>query len=126
MDDTLPPEFEQEDSVAAVGDGDVPANSCDQPAAPESAGVNGEAASPAAAEKAAEEAAALAGAKLKAMGQVSWELQIFDMDRAFRVAAFNRELGERLASLNRGQRVDPILVQYRFREKSAERRRHDA
>lgn len=147
MDNTLPPEFEQADSVpaedpviseiaepsdhgarddiaAARHEGNS-ADSIDEPKVPVPIETTNSdpAADEARARKEAEELARRAREKLKAQRQASWEFQLFDMDRAFRVAAFNKELGERLASLNRGQRSDPILVQYRLREKSAERRR---
>ena len=51
-----------------------------------------------------------------------------DQDRArnAELAAFNEELGARLASLDRGEMVDPNVVRERLERKSRERRRLSA
>ena len=41
--------------------------------------------------------------------------------RAAQLAEFNRELGRRLASLDRGERVDPAQARQRLQRKSAVR-----
>lgn len=43
--------------------------------------------------------------------------------RVAQLAEFNQELGRRLASLDRGERVDPIDVRVRLRKKSERRRK---
>lgn len=45
-----------------------------------------------------------------------------DRARAAQIAEFNRELGARLAALDRGERVDPTTVKRRLKQKSSERR----
>lgn len=45
---------------------------------------------------------------------------------AARLAEFNEELGRRLASLDRGESVDPAGARARFRRKSEERRKRRA
>ncbi len=47
----------------------------------------------------------------------------YDRTRTTQFAAFNRELGTRLASLDRGESVDPSLARQRLRRKSSERRK---
>ncbi len=49
-----------------------------------------------------------------------------DRARAGRLAAFNRELGARLASLDRGERVDPQVAQERLKQRSRERKKRIA
>ena len=46
--------------------------------------------------------------------------------RANQIAEFNRELGQRLASLDRGEKVDPAKVRSRLKKKSEERRKRRA
>lgn len=46
--------------------------------------------------------------------------------RAAQLAAFNREMGSRLASLDRGEFVEPETVRARLRQKSQERRKRVA
>ena len=43
--------------------------------------------------------------------------------RNAQIAAFNKELGQRLASLDRGERVDPAVARRRFQNKSQARRK---
>jgi len=50
-------------------------------------------------------------------------LEEYDQSRSAQIAAFNRELGARLASLDRGKSVDPDAARQRLRRKSAEKRR---
>lgn len=45
-----------------------------------------------------------------------------DSARAAQLAEFNAELGRRLASLDRGEAVDPVDVRERLRRRSMERR----
>ena len=49
-------------------------------------------------------------------------LEEHDQDRATQLAGFNGELGRRLASLDRGQHVDPAKARARLKRKSKERR----
>lgn len=49
-------------------------------------------------------------------------LQDHDSTRAAQLAEFNGELGRRLASLDRGEIVDPVESRARLQRKSAERR----
>jgi len=49
-------------------------------------------------------------------------LEGHDQERAGQLAGFNRELGRRLASLDRGESVDPAEARARLRERSAKRR----
>jgi len=49
-------------------------------------------------------------------------LEEHERSRAARLAEFNKELGRRLASLDRGEKVDSGTVIERFRRKSQERR----
>jgi antitoxin ParD1/3/4 len=46
--------------------------------------------------------------------------------RATQLAEFNRELGRRLASLDRGERVDPAKVRSRLQRKAEEWRKRRA
>jgi antitoxin ParD1/3/4 len=50
-------------------------------------------------------------------------LEEYDQARSAQIAAFNRELGIRLASLDHGKFVKPEAARQRLRRKSAERRR---
>jgi antitoxin ParD1/3/4 len=50
-------------------------------------------------------------------------LEEHDSARAAQLAAFNGELGRRLASLDRGEAVDPVVVVARLQRKSGERRK---
>lgn len=49
-----------------------------------------------------------------------------DQARARQLAEFNRELGHRLESLDRGQRVDPAEARVRLQRKSEARRKSGA
>ena len=53
-------------------------------------------------------------------------LEEHDSARAAQLAEFNRELGRRLATLDRGEAVDPAAVRARLRRKSAQRRKPPA
>ena len=53
-------------------------------------------------------------------------LEESDSARAAQLAEFNEELSRRLASLDRGERVDPVGVRNRLRRKSEERRKRRA
>ena len=53
-------------------------------------------------------------------------LEEHDSARAAQLAEFNGELGRRLASLDRGEVVDPALARSRLQRKSAERRKPNA
>lgn len=50
-------------------------------------------------------------------------LEEHDRARTAQIAAFNRELGFRLASLDRGEHVKPAVARKRFERKSRERRK---
>jgi antitoxin ParD1/3/4 len=50
-------------------------------------------------------------------------LEEHDSARAARLAEFNGELGRRLASLDRGETVDPTAARARLQRKSADRRK---
>jgi len=50
-------------------------------------------------------------------------LEEHDSARAAQLAKFNEELGRRLASLDRGETVDPVEVRARLQRKSVERRK---
>jgi len=50
-------------------------------------------------------------------------LEDHDRARTSQLAAFNKELGARLASLDRGERVHPEATRARLVQKSSERRR---
>lgn len=52
-------------------------------------------------------------------------LEEHEQVRAGQLAAFNRELGTRLAALDRGEHVDPVAVRRRLRRKSRQRRPAD-
>jgi len=49
-------------------------------------------------------------------------LEEHDQARAAQLAEFNQELGHRLASLDRGEQVDPAISRTRLEAKSQERR----
>ena len=53
-------------------------------------------------------------------------LEEHDRSREAQIAAFNRELGRRLASLDRGERVDPATARRRIQSKSQARRKISA
>ena len=53
-------------------------------------------------------------------------LEDHEQARATQLAEFNRELGRRLASLDRGERVDPAKVRSRIQRKSEEQRKRHA
>jgi antitoxin ParD1/3/4 len=53
-------------------------------------------------------------------------LEEHDQARAAQLAEFNQELGRRLASLDRGERVDPAAARARLRRKSEARRKPGA
>ncbi len=53
-------------------------------------------------------------------------LEEHDQARAAQLTEFNRELGRRLASLDRGETVDPAESRARLRRKSQERRTRTA
>jgi antitoxin ParD1/3/4 len=46
-----------------------------------------------------------------------------DSARALQLAVFNEELGRRLASLDRGEAVDPSVTRARLQRKSGQRRK---
>jgi antitoxin ParD1/3/4 len=50
-------------------------------------------------------------------------LEEHDRSRASQIAAFNKELGRRLASLDRGEHVNPAAAHKRIQAKSQERRK---
>ena len=53
-------------------------------------------------------------------------LEEHDQARSAQIAAFNQELGQRLAALDRGEHVDPVAVHKRLQHKSTERKRRSA
>jgi antitoxin ParD1/3/4 len=53
-------------------------------------------------------------------------LEEHDQARSAQIAAFNQELGQRLAALDRGEHVDPVSVHKRLQHKSTERKRRSA
>ena len=53
-------------------------------------------------------------------------LEDHDKARGAQLAAFNHELGARLASLDRGEHVEPIVARGRLEQKSRERRKLSA
>jgi antitoxin ParD1/3/4 len=53
-------------------------------------------------------------------------LEEHDRARSAQIAAFNYELGSRLASLDRGEHVKPESVRKRFAQKSRERHKRSA
>jgi len=50
-------------------------------------------------------------------------LEEHDLARATQLAEFNRELGRRLAGLDRGEVVDPAAARARLQRKSEQRRK---
>jgi antitoxin ParD1/3/4 len=50
-------------------------------------------------------------------------LEEHDQARSAQIAAFNQELGHRLASLDRGEQVDPAAARDRIEAKSRARRK---
>jgi antitoxin ParD1/3/4 len=48
-------------------------------------------------------------------------LEDHEKARVAQLAEFNQELGRRLASLDRGERVDPVEIRARLQKKSEER-----
>jgi antitoxin ParD1/3/4 len=50
-------------------------------------------------------------------------LEEHDRSRAAQIATFNKELGHRLASLDRGEHVDPVAARRRIQAKSQARRK---
>ena len=53
-------------------------------------------------------------------------LEEHDQARGAQIAAFNQELGQRLASLDRGERIDPKAAQERIESKSRIRKKISA
>ena len=53
-------------------------------------------------------------------------LEEHDRARSAQIAAFNQEIGARLASLDRGERVKPETARSRLEQKSRERRKLSA
>jgi antitoxin ParD1/3/4 len=53
-------------------------------------------------------------------------LEEHDRSRTAQIAAFNKELVHRLASLDRGERVDPATARRRIQSKSQARRKISA
>jgi len=53
-------------------------------------------------------------------------LEEHDRSRTAQIAAFNKELGHRLASLDRGERIDPATARRRIQNKSQARRKISA
>ena len=53
-------------------------------------------------------------------------LEEHDQARSAQIAAFNQELGHRLASLDRGEQVDPAAARERIEGKSRARRKISA
>jgi antitoxin ParD1/3/4 len=53
-------------------------------------------------------------------------LEEHDRARSAQIAAFNQELGARLASLDRGEHVQPEAARARLEQKSRERRKLSA
>ena len=53
-------------------------------------------------------------------------LEEHDAARARQIAVFNKELTERIASLNRGEHVPPESARARMQQKSSQRRRRTA
>jgi antitoxin ParD1/3/4 len=50
-------------------------------------------------------------------------LEEHDSSRAAQIAAFNKELGQRMASLDRGERSDPAAARQRIGAKSQARKK---
>ena len=53
-------------------------------------------------------------------------LEEYDRARSAQLAVFNREIGVRLTSLDRGESLDPVVVRERLERKSHERRKLSA
>ena len=53
-------------------------------------------------------------------------LEDHEKARVAQLAEFNQELGRRLASLDRGERVDPVEVRDRLHKRSEQRRKQRA
>ncbi len=53
-------------------------------------------------------------------------LEEHDRARSAQIAAFNQELGHRLESLDRGERIDPTAARQRIESKSRVRRKISA
>ena len=53
-------------------------------------------------------------------------LEEHDRTRSAQIAAFNKELGHRLASLDRGEKADPAAVRARIASRSRARRKISA
>jgi antitoxin ParD1/3/4 len=53
-------------------------------------------------------------------------LEEHDRARSVQVTAFNKEVGARLASLDRGQYVEPAAARKRIEQKSSQRRKLSA
>ena len=53
-------------------------------------------------------------------------LEEHDRSRSLQIAAFNKELGRRLASLDHGKRVDPAAARRRIEARSRARRKISA
>ncbi len=53
-------------------------------------------------------------------------LEEHDQARSAQIAAFNQELGQRIAALDRGEYVDPTAARKRLQRRSAERKRRTA
>ncbi len=53
-------------------------------------------------------------------------LEEHDQARGAQIAAFNQELGQRLASLDRGERIDPKAARERIESKSRSRKKISA
>lgn len=49
-------------------------------------------------------------------------LEEHDRARAAQITEFNRQLGSRLAALDRGEKIDPTASRRRLKQKSRERR----
>jgi antitoxin ParD1/3/4 len=53
-------------------------------------------------------------------------LEEHDQARGAQIAAFNQELGQRLAALDRGEHVNSAAARKRLQQKSTERKRRSA
>jgi antitoxin ParD1/3/4 len=53
-------------------------------------------------------------------------LEDHEQTRSTQLAEFNQELGQRLASLDRGENVDPAEARSRLQRRSDKRRKHRA
>jgi antitoxin ParD1/3/4 len=53
-------------------------------------------------------------------------LEEHERARASQLSEFNKELGRRLAALDRGEHVDPAAARARYRQKSEQRRKKSA